>query len=176
MPYLVAAVVLVGALSLLNLLLTLGILRRMRADALRPGGNAGHGVDPFALKPGSPVGEFTALTSEGDPVTRETLTGVVGFFSAGCEPCHELLPDFVARARELGRDHVLAVVGGDDRDLVAALTPVARVVLAEPDGGPVARAFRNEWTPALYLVGPDGRIAATAARVEELPVPATGRA
>ncbi|WP_433186624.1 peroxiredoxin family protein [Actinoallomurus sp. CA-150999] len=166
MVYLAAAVVLLGVLCLLNLLLTIGILRRLRADAAQ-GHNPGL---PFDLGPGSAPGEFTEVTTAGEPVSHDTLSGVVGFFSAGCEACHTLLPSFVEHARELGRDNVLAVVGGDDQETVDALTPVARVVTAELDGGPVARAFKNTWTPALYLVGDDHRIVATGARMEELPV------
>ncbi|MGC4957474.1 hypothetical protein ACLQ2P_30075 [Actinomadura citrea] len=169
MPFLVAAVVLLGVLCLLNLLLTVGILRRMREDALR---SAGHADGLFALEPGAPVGEFAAVTIDGDPVTHRDLTGMVGFFSADCEACHDLLPSFAGRARDLGREHVLAVVGGDAPGVVAALRPVARVVLADLDGGPMARAFQNEWTPALYVVGEDGRIAATGTRIDRLPVPA----
>ncbi|MFC4912495.1 peroxiredoxin family protein [Actinomadura gamaensis] len=171
MPFVVAAVVLFGALSVLNLLLTVGILRRMRADAAAggPRTNPGPG-DLFTLKPGSPVGDFSAVTTDGDPVTRETAAGVVAFFSANCEGCHVLLPSFVERARTLGRGNVLAVVGGDEPDTVAALEPVARVIRAELDGGPVAHAFQNTWTPALYLLGEDGRVAGTGARLDELPL------
>ncbi|WP_131737252.1 peroxiredoxin family protein [Actinomadura roseirufa] len=169
MPFLVAAVVLVGALGLLNLLLTLGVLRRLRARAgTSPGGMPSAGTSP-ALGPGAPVGEFTAVTSAGDPVSDETLSGLVGFFSADCDACHALLPGFVERARALGAENVLAVIGGHDPETVATLTPVARVILAEPDGGPVARAFRNVWTPSLYMVGEDRRIVASGARFEELP-------
>lgn len=165
MPYLAAAVVLLGVLCLLNLLLTIGILRRMRAQA------APAGPSP-ALGPGSSAGEFTAVTTHGEPVSHDTLTGVVGFFSADCEACHELLPSFVEHARKLGRENVLAVFGGDDEAALRALTPVARVVVADRDGGPVARAFRNTWTPTLYLIGDDHRVVATGARMEELPLPA----
>lgn len=167
MPYLAAAVVVLGVVCLLNLLLTVGIVRRLRSQTGAP--------DLFELGPGSAPGMFAAVTTTGDPVSHDTLAGVVGFFSAGCDSCHELLPSFTARARELGRDNVLAVVGGGDEELVRALAPVARVITAEPDGGPVARAFRNTWTPALYLVGEDHRVIATGARVEELPVPARAR-
>ncbi|WP_248965284.1 TlpA family protein disulfide reductase [Sphaerisporangium perillae] len=168
MPYLAAAVVLLGVLCLLNLSLTIGILRRMRAQAVQTGGPAGA---LSALGPGSSVGEFTAVTTDGEPVSPTTLTGVVGFFSSGCEPCHELLPRFVEHARKLGRENVLAVFGGDDEAAVRALTPVARVVVADRDGGPVARAFQNTWTPQLYLIGDDHRIVAVGGRMEELPLP-----
>jgi hypothetical protein len=164
MGYLVAAVVLLGVLCLLNLLLTIGILRRMRAGSdWQPG-------PLFALGPGSAVGEFSAMTTADEPVSNDTLTGIVGFFTAGCGDCHELLPLFVERAREMGREKVLAVVGGEDEETVRALVPVARVVVADLGGGPVARAFQNTWTPTLYLVGDDHRVAAVGTRVEELPI------
>ncbi|WP_410596599.1 TlpA family protein disulfide reductase [Amycolatopsis sp. lyj-23] len=162
MPYVVATLVLLGLVCLLNLLLTVGILRRMRAQPA---------ATPFALRPGSAVGEFTATTTGGQPLTTATLTGTVGFFSADCAACHDTLPDFLAYARAQGRDNVFAVFGGDDPETVRALAEVAHVVTAGLDGGPVAAAFRNTWTPALYVVA-DGRVTATAGRVHELPVPA----
>ncbi|GLY40513.1 TlpA family protein [Amycolatopsis sp. NBRC 101858] len=165
MPFVVAALVLLGLLCLLNLLLTVGILRRMRAQSTTGSGSL------FALRPGSAVGEFAATTTEGEPVTTATLNGTVAFFSAGCAACHDALPDFLAYARDQGRDNVFAVFGGDEPDTVRALAEVARVVPADLDGGPVAAAFRNTWTPALYVVA-DGRVVATAGRVPELPVPA----
>ncbi|MFC4589315.1 thioredoxin domain-containing protein [Sphaerisporangium corydalis] len=162
MPYLVAAVVLLGVLCLLNLLLTIGILRRMRSRNDHPG-------PLFTLGPGSPIGSFSVETTAGEPVSDGTLTGVVGFFSAGCEACHELLPRFAEHARGLGRDQVLAVVGGGDETAIRALSPVARVVAADLGGGPVALAFQNSWTPALYLVGDDHKVVAVGSRMDELP-------
>ncbi|MEV4259490.1 hypothetical protein AB0J52_40560 [Spirillospora sp. NPDC049652] len=179
MPYLVAAVVLFGVLSVLNLMLTFGILRRMRADAAAGVRTAPGAGDLFALKPGAAVPEFSATTTAGEPVSRESAAGVVAFFSANCEGCHDLLPSFLDRAGTLGRENVLAVFGGDEPETVAALERVARVVQADRAGGLVARAFQNQWTPALYLLGEDGRIAGTGARMDELPlhtlpVPAAG--
>lgn len=163
MPYLVAAVVVLGVVCLLNLLLTIGIVRRLRTQSGHPG-------PLFALGPGSSPGDFTVVTTTGEPVSRETLTGVVGFFSAGCEACHDLLPRFVEHARELDPGNVLAVVGGGDEELVRTLAPVARVVTADLGGGPMARAFQNTWTPAVYLIGDDHRVVAAGSRMEELPV------
>ncbi|MEV6859802.1 hypothetical protein AB0M44_02160 [Streptosporangium subroseum] len=167
MIYLAAAVVLLGVLCLLNLLLTLGILRRMREQAAPAGGHPG---PLFALGPGSSLGEFTAVTTDDEPVSHVTLTGVVGFFSADCEACHDLLPRFVEHARKLGRENVLAVFGGDDEASIQTLTPVARVVVADLGGGAVARAFQNTWTPTLYLIGDDHKVIATGSRMEELPL------
>lgn len=166
MPYLVAAVVLIGLLCVLNLMLTMGVIRRLKQTG---GETVQHAGPPVVLKPGSRAGEFDAVTVDGEPVSQDTVTGLVGFFSAGCEPCHKLLPSFVERARVLGRENVLAVVGGDDAEVVEALRPVARVV-AEDYDGPVSSAFQNKWTPALYMLGSDRRVVATGGRMEDLPV------
>jgi hypothetical protein len=165
MPYLVVAVVLVALLGLVNLVLTLALIRRLRAqDTFRPE----HAGPPTTLGPGAEIGDFTTTTVDGEPVTPADLTGLVGFFSAGCKPCHDLLPSFVEHAKGRAREQVLAVVTGDDRDTVEALAPVARVV-AEDYDGTVTTAFQNAWTPALYVIDADHRVVATGGRLEHLP-------
>ena len=69
MPYLVAAVVLLGVLCVVNLLFTLGILRRLRAQATWTP------TPVVALSPGSTVGEFSARTTTGEPVSRDAMAG-----------------------------------------------------------------------------------------------------
>ena len=83
MPFVVAALVLLGLLCLLNLLLTVGILRRMRAQSGTPG-RCSRCARVRA------IGEFAATTTDGEPVTTATLTGTVAFFSADCAACHDL--------------------------------------------------------------------------------------
>lgn len=83
MPYLAAAVVLIGLLCVLNLLLTVGLIRRLREQGP---GRPGNAAPPTALGPGSRIGDFTTRTTGGEPVSHEDLTGLVGFFSAGCTP------------------------------------------------------------------------------------------
>ncbi|MEU4572835.1 TlpA disulfide reductase family protein [Nonomuraea sp. ATR24] len=154
MQYLVAAVVLLGVLSLLNLALTAGLIRRLRQfDAPARGVPVGH-----------PVGGFTAQDTEGRPVARELLTGptLVGFFTPGCEPCEDLLPRFVARAGALPHDClavVHAVRAEDAEGYAARLAGAARVVVEGP-GGPVQRAFQVAAFPAVFLVGGDGTVLA----------------
>ncbi|MFG2000327.1 TlpA family protein disulfide reductase [Spirillospora sp. NPDC048911] len=166
MAYLTAAVVLVGVLCVLNLTLTLAVIRRLREQGH---GHAVSATPPVALKPGSRPAAFTATTTAGEQVSAADLTGLVGFFSAGCEPCHAMLPHFAERAGAMGRADVLAVIGGNDEELAAALAPVARVVVEDHDG-PVAGAFQNSWTPAVYLLGPDHAVVATGGRLEDLPL------
>jgi hypothetical protein len=166
MSYLIAAVVLLGLLSVLNLLLTIGAIRRLREQAA---GSAPHSSGPSVdLRPGARPDPFTATTTAGEQVSETDVSGLVGFFSAGCSPCHTLAPHFVERARVLGRERVFAVVAGDDAELLAELTPVARVVVEDYDGA-VQAAFRNTWTPAVYLLDTDLRVVAAGGRMGDLP-------
>jgi thiol-disulfide isomerase/thioredoxin len=152
MPYVIAALVLVGTVATADLLLTVGVVRRLRelgaeAAAARAGGGGGES----ALPPGTPVGEFAATDVDGRPVTRPGA-GLVGFLSPDCTPCKEQLPAFVRYATE--RPDVLAVVVGapaEAANTVEALRPVATVVV-EPPEGPLQQAFGVVGYPTFVLV------------------------
>jgi hypothetical protein len=176
-PYLVAAVVLVGLLCLLDLLLTVGVIRRLRQhtellNKLQAG--PGGPMPDVMLPAGSAVGEFAATTTEGDPVSRELLAGrtLVGFFTPGCEPCKEKLPTFIEVAPGIsgGPEQVLAVVvasAEEGAETAARLAEVARVVV-EPYDGPVVKAFGASGFPAFGLL--EGRqVVASGFELEALP-------
>ncbi|MGK5552103.1 TlpA family protein disulfide reductase [Actinomadura kijaniata] len=177
MPVLVAAVVLVGALCLLDLLLTLGVIRRLREHTAalegllaRGGGGRPPGDDLPAA--GDAVAPFAATATDGTPVTAESLAGrvIVAFLSTECDACRGQLPRFVEQARGQGRDRVLGVVVGDAaaaEDMVAALEPVARVAV-EPVGAAISAAFGVSAYPS-YVVVEDGRVTGTAVSVTLLP-------
>lgn len=168
MPYLIAAVVLLGLLSAFNLVLTLTLIRRLRENSAAHPGHGDHAGPPTALGPGSQIGDFTATTTEGEPVSQADLPALVAFFSANCPPCHELAPRFAELTTGLPR---LAVVTGEDPDLVAVLSPAVRVVVEDYDGA-VSGAFQNTWTPALYIVDGGQHVVATGGRLEDLPLEA----
>src|SRR5512139_3615416 len=109
MPILVAAVVVLGAVTVLNLLLTIGIVRRLRANASAAGRST-----PFALRAGAAIGEGEVMDTTGEPVRAGGLSGAVAFLSADCAACHDQLPGLVDYARREGRDQVLVVVAGGD--------------------------------------------------------------
>ncbi|WP_243773426.1 TlpA disulfide reductase family protein [Actinomadura barringtoniae] len=170
MPYLTAAVVLIGLLSVLNLALTVALAKRLAARPAAPAPDHG---PPTVLQAGMRPAAATAVTTKDEPVSTAELTGLVGFFSADCDPCHRILPEFAERARELGRDNVLAVIGTagpgyTDQVLLDALLPVARVVVEDFEGA-LSEAFKNDHTPALYVLNGDHMITATGARPEMLP-------
>jgi hypothetical protein len=185
MSLLTAAICIVGGLCALDLLLTLGVVRRLRTHTTALGElkRLQDTEPPSPLPAGSSVGGFTAATRDGGFVTAELLDRelLVGFFAPGCDGCAKLLPDFVESAPAIagGPEHVLAVVtdAGDDADgveeYVDKLRAVARIVVEGPEG-PVAGAFAVTSVPALVLVGPGGTVVASGSRLSDLPVPVAG--
>jgi hypothetical protein len=166
MPYLIAAVVIVGTLCVLNLLLTYGVVRRLREH----GELLGHGpsaVPNLIVGAGSVVGTFTAITVDGDELVADDLASgtLVGFFSLDCSGCLRELPRFVdaAAAHPGGPDRVLAVVIGaaeDAAEQVAVLSPRARVVVALP-GAEIEKALEVKGYPAFALLGEDRVVTAS---------------
>ncbi|MGW1892415.1 TlpA family protein disulfide reductase [Streptomyces sp. NPDC002004] len=158
MPYLIAAVVLVGALCLLDLLMTVGLIRRLRAQQA-PHMSADRFADEGMLPPGGIVGAFETRTVDGRPLrSRDLGTGtVVVFLSPGCPPCHAQLPQVVAALGAVPENGAVAVVaGGMDGDaeteqMFKELGPVARVV-HEPGTGPVTEAFAARAFPVMCRV------------------------
>lgn len=176
MAILTAAVVLVGVLVLFDLLLTLGLVKRVRAHAelLDKLVNARPGVqpEPGQLPPGTVVGDFTATTSDGLEIGRASLTdgAVLGFFSTWCDTCAEQLPGFLAYAEPYGRERVLAVVHGGEAELpglIAKLSKVAQVVV-EPDNGPIAKAVGVEATPTMAVIDKEWRVTSSGYKADSL--------
>ncbi|WP_282692499.1 redoxin domain-containing protein [Streptomyces sp. CC208A] len=177
MPFLAAAVALLTILCLLNLVLTFGVIRKLRLQADQ---RASAAADELMLPPGSPVPDFTAVTTAGETVTRDTLgETLIGFFSPDCTACAERLPKFVELARELDGDRsVLAVVHaekGEAAEEIAALAAVGHVVV-EPQQGPMGTLFKVEGYPIFALLPGDGPVTATAFDLDRLPLRATSRA
>jgi hypothetical protein len=173
--YVVAAIVLVGIVAGLNLILTVGVIRRLREHTETLGQLSGRGGSQFleAGTPVPPVGDV--VTVEGAPV--QAPTALVAFFSTTCDPCRDKLPLFRDHVRALAvpASGVLVVVEGAREgadDFIAELRGLAQVVV-EPELGPVARTFAVDGFPIFYAVDPDGRIVVGSHDVADLPVPVT---
>ncbi|GIH15643.1 TlpA family protein disulfide reductase [Rugosimonospora africana] len=160
-----AVAVIAGLLGLLNLLLMVGVIRRLRVQtetlarvqrrASGPSLTSGYRIQPFETR-----------ARDGEVLTADSLgaDAVLGFFRPGCAPCEEALPKFVeyARSSPLGREALVAVVVGNDDEVareVAALSPVARVV-TEPLNGTVTEALSVDAFPTFIRVGAERRVAA----------------
>ncbi|GIJ28692.1 hypothetical protein Vqi01_38540 [Micromonospora qiuiae] len=173
MAYVVAAVVLIGCVSFLNLALTYGVIRRLRqhTDMLNVRPLTGSvGVSPLSV--GAVVDEFKASTVSGDSVTRDAFTGqtLLGFFSPDCPACTAEIGRFVEVARSKGPDDVWAVVVGEpDRVIstVERLTPDVGTVICEGTKSEILAAFGVVGFPAFFLMGDGGVVRAIAIRTDE---------
>lgn len=176
MLFLVASTVLVGAVCLLNLVLTAAVLRRLRDHEERLAGLPR--VDQLPTDPGTLVGhaiaDFTAVATDGSTVTRETLlrsgSATIAFFSTHCPACEAEIDGFVRRVRRFPgpRSAAVAVVAGepgDVQELVTAAGAVATVVVESPLG-PLAAQFGVRGTPTFLDVDGTGTVVRAAHTTE----------
>jgi hypothetical protein len=165
LPVVAAVAFLALAVCLLNLLLTLGVIRRLRAHSeLLSKLSSGRQPHPI-LAEGRTVEPFEAVASTGEPLSRDGLSGrtLVGAFTPHCSACEEKLPAFVdyAKAFPGGRDQVIAVVVApeDAADTYRArLEPVARVVVEPPMTGGVRTALSLNSFPAFGVLDESGTV------------------
>jgi hypothetical protein len=168
-PYLAGGAVLVGAIAIVNLLLTVGVIRRLRQHTELISANQPQLAPDLMVGVGESPDDFSVLATDGQPVTRELLADgqLVGFFSPTCEPCKELAPRFVERAARVPADRARAlavVVGHPDEvgDMVTRFEPVARVVVEPgPEAGTVTNAFKVKGFPAVCTLDGTGTVVAT---------------
>ncbi|MFG3599485.1 TlpA family protein disulfide reductase [Micromonospora chersina] len=176
MPLLTVAVVLVAALGVLNLVLLLGVIRRLRehTDLLNERQSAPPEV---MLEVGSIPGDFVSTTVDGRVRTRADLPPMtlVAFISPGCDHCEEQLPLLRERAAEMpgGAEHVwVVVVGkGPETQTYADLFTGLATVFIEPGSGPLPTAFAIKGFPAFGLLDGRGIVASTAFGIARLDLP-----
>jgi hypothetical protein len=183
--FLIALVVLVGAVAVLNLLLTVGVIRRLRqhTENLANLSTMGGPQPSIMIGEGERAGEFAATTTDGEPVTRDLLSGqtLVGVLTPDCSACRERLPEFVSSAETFpgGRGQVLAVLAGELEQVEEyreQLAPVARVVIEPPMKGAVATALKVEGFPAFAVLDADGTVVASGFSPDGLPAVAAAAA
>ena len=165
MSVLTAAVVAVGILCVLDLLLSFGIIRRLRVqnEALRDLREKQSAAEPDIMLPAGSHIELSDVDVSG---------ALVGFFSPDCEPCKERMPQFIEYATG-HRGKVIAVAAGGAEqvaDMVVRLGEVADVVVEEM-GGPLHNAFGTTGYPAVCLVDDDDTVVASGWEMSALPVP-----
>jgi hypothetical protein len=177
---LLAAVVLVGALGIVNLALLLAVVRRLRA--LGPGGDAS-GDDPAGLPVGSVLPDFRAAERDsGEPVTGALLAdgGFLAFLRADCHWCWEKFPAMAGYLRDAGIDRrrVLFVVIEDVQLPSERWESLAELgtVVAETPGGPLGKLFDLRATPSYVLVGAGATVRAWTTDPAELPRTPVGSA
>jgi hypothetical protein len=172
--------VLVGVLSVLNLLLTFGVIRRLRehGQLIADAGIGDGGRGAPTLPVGQRVAEFSGTTTDGIPVSRDLLSGhtLVAFLMTGCEPCQRRLPELVetARAWPGGRDDTLVVVVGEGdaaAEYVDQVAPVTRVVLEPRGSGEITAALSVQGYPQFGVVDSSGTVVQSSFEPAEMRLP-----
>jgi hypothetical protein len=175
MAILIAAVALVGVLCLLDLLLTFGVIRRLREHTALLSGRGGQ-PPVLGLAKGKAPGAFSAVTASGEVVTDAAKLRMVAFFSSSCSACPERVPPFAeyASSHRLERDSVLAVIQDGAAEPVPYLDQIAGVALVcmEPVDGEVAKAFEVNGYPLFFLLDADGAVVDSGFDPAMLPEPA----
>jgi hypothetical protein len=178
--FLTAAVVVVGVIAAVDLLLTFGVIRRLREHTELIGSGGARPGAPTMVEPGRSIAPFDATTTDGAPISRDGLAGttLIGVFGAGCSACEEQLPKFVESAGTFpgGPAQVLAVVTAADSTAAAPyvdqLTGVATVVREAP-GGPLLTALGISGFPA-FAIADGGVVRSTALDPTKLGLTRTG--
>jgi len=165
MPILIAAIVVVGSLCMLDLLLTFGVIRRLREHTTMLARSRETEPPVTGLAAGMSPDAFSAVTIDGDLVDNAADLRVVAFFSSSCAICPERVPPFTeyVRSHRIGRDSVLGVVEGSASAPPPYLDQLAAVaqVRIEPPGGEVARAFKVSGFPAFCVLDSAGTLIAS---------------
>lgn len=175
MVYVSIGLLLVGAVTALNLVLILAVIRRLR----RHEEERRRLFNPETVESGPPTGEplpaFTAVATDGALVASEALQGreaALTFLSTDCSICVSAAADLPEFARLAGLDvaQMVVVIAGDEttaREIAAPLDGVARVVLEEASG-PLSTLYSISGTPTTVLVDQEGNV--TYARAGTNPV------
>jgi len=177
MVFLGAAVALVGALCLLDLLLTFGVIRRLREHAEMLSRAGVQDMPVIGLASGEPVAAFSALTLGGESLTGASGLRVAGFFSSACSVCPERVGPFTEylAGHRVARESVLSVVVTPDDGpppYADRLNEAGQVCVVQHDSE-VVRAFKVSGFPAFCLLDADGALIAASYDPAGLPAPAT---
>ncbi len=163
---LVVSSILLWAIVLVNLLLTVGLARRVRNTLPRT----------EMLKVGQRAPDFSAKTLEAEVVTLATFARqpvAFVFVSPDCEPCREELPrlaDLRPRAKRFGVELVLVSDADEDKTLpfVMRISDGLPVLVAPRDRTSFLIDYRVVGTPSYYLVDAQGKVRAAGMGVAEL--------
>jgi hypothetical protein len=170
-----AAVGVVGVLCLLDLLLTFGVIRRLRehTEILSRSGPAAPPV--IGPAPGERVAVFSAVTTGGERLSGPGGLRVAAFFSSSCSACPERVGPFTdyLRAHQIARENVVSVVtglGASPPPYVDRLAAVSLVCM-EAEDGELARAFKVRGFPAFCVLDGAGAMLASGYEPAMLPEP-----
>lgn len=126
----------------------------------------------------SPAPPFTARTSTAAVLDTAELAGktyLLAFLSSSCHGCLVALPAMIGYASQLPDPQRLisVIVGEANARAVEIEQRLARlaVIVSEPEGGPIATAYRITTFPSYVLVSETGTVLGAGNSVFDLPLP-----
>lgn len=153
-------------LMFLNILLTVGLARRISRQFPKM----------ESLKAGQPAPDFEAWTLDGEPVTRASYEGQSTVFvsiSPHCGPCRDEIPK-LERLRPQAESHghlLILVSNSEERETRAFLEELGStlpVLVAPHERTSFLRDYKSSATPSFCFVGKDGKVKAAGVGVVEL--------
>lgn len=155
---LIVSSILLWLVVLLNLLLTLGLVRRLNANRAS--------APEMGLKVGEIAPDFSAQSLSGETVTLATYAGrniAFIFISIHCGPCHEILPRLEPLGPKAARAGVeLVLVSADELDetraYVAKQNIGLSVLIASRKSNPFMEDYKSTATPSYCLVNEQGKV------------------
>jgi hypothetical protein len=175
MAVIYACLGIVGALCVLDLLMTFAVIRRLREHTELLGSNDAFDLPVVSLAVGQIPEAGPQVTLSGEPLSGLTGFRMVGFFSSSCPICPERVAPFAAYATDhrLARDSVLAVIVRSDDEMPSYLDQLTAVahVCAEGHRGQLGQAFGVKAFPAFCLLDGNGAVVASGFDPATLPVP-----
>jgi peroxiredoxin len=157
---LVVSSFLLWLIVVLNLLLTIALVRRLSAKP-RP-----TSLPWETLEVGQRAPDFSAQTLSGETVTLSTFAGrktAFLFISTHCDPCKQLLPRLEPLGPKAARAGVeLVLVSGDGfeatRTFAEEMSITLPVLVAPKDISPLMADYKATMTPFYCLVDEQGKI------------------
>ncbi|HZU70663.1 MAG TPA: TlpA disulfide reductase family protein [Ktedonobacteraceae bacterium] len=151
--------ILLWVLVLVNLILTLALVRRINS-MYQPRNS---------LKEGQPAPHFSAETLRGETVTLESFTGrniAFIFIEPACGPCREALPSYEYLGPKAARANVdLVLVSTADsertRRFVDEFNITLPILIAPHDSNPFTKDYLVSGTPAYCLIDTEGKVQST---------------
>lgn len=165
-PILVTNLVLLWIVVLLNLLLTIALIRRFNRISTHL---SAFGDMDIGLEKGSLAPDFQAETLTGETVTLADYTRKVVsfiFISPHCSPCLEKIPKLnalVAKAEQAGVELLLVNTDGDKAETAAFVekhSVVLPVLIAPSESNSFARDYKADATPSYCILNQDSYVEA----------------
>lgn len=149
-------------LVLLNLMLTIALVRRSSTSQ-------NTSLPRIGLEPGQVAPDFTAQSLDGETVRLADYAGrkiALLFISAQCDPCHEAAPNFAAllpKATSLSVE--LAMVSASDEHATQAFVEELNIQLPVLLAPRLTNTFLNDYkansTPSYCVINDQGIVQAT---------------